>query len=345
MSASAPGGSGERQAMAVSVVIPLFNEGAAATPLYARLTRALEELPHPHEVILVDDGSTDDTFEQLMELRRADPAVKLIRLSRNFGQQTAISAGLERAAGEFVAVMDADLQDPPELLPVLLARLREGYDVAYAVRVSRREGWPKRVAYRAFYRLLRLVAKIEIPLDAGDFCMMRQQVVRVLNRLPERNRFIRGLRSWVGFRQIGVPYHRTVRADGGPKYTWGKLLRLSLDGLVSFSDLPLRLASYLGLVVSAASFAGILVVLSLRLFTDRSTPGFASQAIVTLFLGGIQLLTIGVLGEYVSRISDEVKQRPLYIASALIGWDEPVPPVVTAHVALLQDGPGSAVET
>ena len=307
----------------LSVVIPLYNEGSGVLRLlYDRLAAVLARLPGPCEIILVDDGSTDDTFQQLKQLHQQDPAVKVIRLSRNFGHQTAISAGLARAAGAHVAVMDGDLQDPPELLPALLAQLEQGYDVAYGIRASRQEGWIKRGAYHLFYRLLHRLARIEIPLDAGDFCVMKRRVVVAINNLPERNRFLRGLRSWVGFRQVGVPYPRAERAEGIPKYTWGKLLRLSLDGFVSFSDTPLRMASYLGFLVSLGSFIGIGAVLYFRLFTTLSIPGFASVAILILFLGGIQLLAIGVVGEYLGRIFDEVKQRPLYLESERLGWAE-----------------------
>jgi len=303
------------------VVIPVFNEGDLVRTLCARLRPVVSTLVDSYEIIMVDDGSTDDTVSHLRDLHREDQAIKLIRFTRNFGHQAAISAGLERASGELVAVMDGDLQDPPEMLPTLLARLHEGYDVVYAVRAGRRQaGWLKRATYRLFYRLLHTIAYVKMPLDAGDFCLMRQKVVRAINSLPERSRFIRGLRSWVGFRHVGVSYVRPGRAGGTPKYTWGKLLRLSLDGILSFSVFPLRIASYLGFLVSATSFTGILLVLYLRLFTERSIPGFASLAILFLFIGGIQLLTIGVMGEYLGRIFDEVKQRPVYLIDELVGW-------------------------
>jgi dolichol-phosphate mannosyltransferase len=306
----------------LSVVIPMYNEAAVVDELLERLEQALAPLGISWEVIAVDDGSADDTFERLCAQHERQPAIKAIRLARNFGHQTAISAGLARAGGECVAVIDGDLQDPPELLPQLLRKLDEGYDVAYGVRQHRPEGWLKQTAYYLFYRVLHATAQIDIPMDAGDFCVMRRHVVDAINRLPERNRFLRGLRSWFGFRQVGVPYARQPRAMGRPKYTWGKLFRLSLDGLISFSDTPLRMASYLGLLVSAGSFLGIALVLYLRLFTDRSLPGFASLAILILFTGGIQLLTVGVLGEYLGRIFDEVKQRPLYVTSELLGFAE-----------------------
>jgi polyisoprenyl-phosphate glycosyltransferase len=304
----------------VSVVIPVYNEGALVQTLYSRLYTVLSEVVDAYEIIVVDDGSTDDTFAHLLTLHKQNPDLKIMRLARNFGHQTAIATGLQRASGEIVAVMDGDLQDPPELLPSLIAKLEEGYDVVYAVRTHRPEGLIKRTAYRLFYRILRWVARIDIPLDTGDFCVMRGRVVRVLNSLPERNRFIRGLRSWVGFRQVGLPCSRDERAGGTPKYTLAKLMRLSLDGIINFSDFPLRLASYFGVLVSIASFVGIGVVLYFRLFTEASIPGFASLAILILFIGGVQLLTIGVVGEYLGRIFDEVKQRPLYVVEHLVGW-------------------------
>lgn len=313
----------------LSVVVPLLNEGALVEMLYQRLHGVVTRLQRSYEFIMVDDGSRDETFARLQQLHRQDDAVKIIRLARSFGHQAAISAGLLRASGEYVAVMDGDLQDPPELLATFLARLEEGYDVAYGIRSTRRESWPKRAAYRLFYRLLRAIARIDLPLDAGDFCMMHRRVVALINALPERNRFVRGLRTWVGFRQVGVPYARDARAGGTAKYTWSKLVRLSIDGLVSFSDVPLRLASYLGLIVSAGSFAGIGVVLYLRLFTEASIPGFASLATIILFLGGIQLLAIGVLGEYVGRIFDEVRQRPVYVVGTSVGWSEA--PAMSPH--------------
>ena len=307
----------------LSVVVPVFNEGALIRAFYQQLRDVLSQLPGTYEVILIDDGSSDETFSHLRALHAQDPAVKLIRLARNFGHQSAISSGLARAAGEYVAVMDGDLQDPPELLPTMLKRLEDGYDIAYGVRsIRKEEGWLKRVTSRGFYRLLRAVAEVHIPLDAGDFCLMRRCVVLAINRLPERNRFLRGLRSWFGFRQIGVPYTRGARAGGTTKFTWGKMFRFSLDGIISFSDAPLRLASYMGFLSALLSFCGIGMMLYIRLCTNRSIPGFASITIVVLFLGGVQLMTVGLLGEYIGRIFDEVKQRPLYVTSALIGWDD-----------------------
>ncbi|MBI2093770.1 MAG: glycosyltransferase family 2 protein [Candidatus Omnitrophica bacterium] len=308
--------------MVVSIVVPVYNEQQVLAPFFARLHAVLRCLPQPYEVIFVDDGSQDATFESLLALRAKDRSVKIIRLARNFGHQVAISAGLERSRGEYVAVMDGDLQDPPEVLPAMLGQLQQGYDIAYGVRSIRKdEGWLKRSTSFLFYRLLRWVAEIPIPKDAGDFCMMRKTVVDALNRLPERNRFLRGLRSWFGFKQIGVPYQRALRTEGRTKFTLGRMFRFSLDGIISFSIAPLRLASYLGFLSALVSFFGILVMLYVRLGTTHSIPGFASITIIVLFLGGVQLMTVGLLGEYIGRVYDEVKQRPLYVASEKIGWE------------------------
>lgn len=302
-----------------SVVIPICNEAELLETLHARLRQTLQHLSDAFEVIYVDDGSTDQSLAILRGVCARDPWVTVISLSRNFGHQTAISAGLWAARGDRVVVMDGDLQDPPEVITVLAAKSDEGFDVVYGVRKNRKESWPKRLAYRVFYRLLRWTAQVEIPLDAGDFCLMSRRVVDVVNRMPERNRFVRGLRSWVGLRQVGVPYERDGRLAGQAKYTWNKLWHLSLDGLVSFSYVPLRLALYLGLLVSAASFIGVLLVIWWRVSTRTPVTGFAALAVGILFLGGLQLLTIGVIGEYVGRIFEEVKQRPSWLIREVIG--------------------------
>jgi dolichol-phosphate mannosyltransferase len=304
----------------LSIIVPLYNEAELVNEFYGRVSATMREMAASYELIFVDDGSVDSTFDLLTLVQKHDPAVKIIRLARNFGHQSAISAGLESARGDVVAMIDGDLQDPPELIPRMIATLEQGYDVVYGVRKARKEGWLKVTAYWAFYRLLQTVARIDIPLDAGDFCVMNRQVVNALISLPERNRFIRGLRSWVGFRQTGLEYPRSARLAGEPKYTLRKLMRLALDGFIAFSDAPLRLAAYLGLAVSASSFVGILVVLYFRLFTDQSLPGFASVAVLMLFLGGTQLLSVGLAGEYLGRIYDEVKHRPLYVIRQTVGW-------------------------
>jgi len=309
------------QELEVSVVVPTFNEEANLPTLYERLTGVLTAQGLPYEIVLVDDGSADGTLAEIEQLRRQDPRVKYLRLARNFGHQAALTAGLAHASGRAVVVMDADLQDPPEVIPELLSRWREGYDVVYAIRRHRRESVTMRVAYALFYRLLHRVAAVDMPLDAGDFCLMDRRVVDQLNALPERNRFVRGLRTWVGFRQTGVPYDRQARHAGRSQYNFWKLLRLAVDGLVSFSYVPLRVASTMGFVVSLGSLVVGLYYLILRLAGHRDPAGFAGIIISVLFLGGVQLISIGIMGEYVGRIFDEVKSRPIFIVAEKEGFE------------------------
>jgi dolichol-phosphate mannosyltransferase len=297
----------------LSVVIPVFNEEENIIVLYSRLTAVLEDAHTDYEIIFVDDGSSDDSLNQLQNLSAKDKRVLVVELARNFGHQVAISAGLDFARGQAVAVMDADLQDPPEVLPEFLTKWREGHDVVYGVRERRKEQWLKRAAYAGFYRLLRRIASIEIPLDSGDFCIMDRRVVDLIISMPERNRFVRGIRSWVGLNQIGLRVERQARSAGNPKYTVGRLLLLALDGLISFSYLPLRTITMLGFSISLVSiFAAVFYALK-RLMTGLGPPGFATLVVAVFFLAGIQLITMGVIGEYVGHIFDEVKQRPLYV--------------------------------
>jgi dolichol-phosphate mannosyltransferase len=260
----------------------------------------------------------------MKEIHNSDQRVRIVNLSRNFGHQTAITAGLDYASGDIVAIMDSDLQDPPEVLPAFFQKQREGYDVVYAIRKNRKEGVLKKAAYTIFYRLLQRIANINIPLDSGDFCVISRRALNTLKSIPERNRFLRGLRGWIGFKQIGMEYDRDKRFAGEAKYTFSKLLKLAFDGFVSFSYMPLRLASILGLIVSALSFIGILIIFYLSFLTSKtlSVPGWASVAVIILFLGGVQLVTIGIIGEYIGRVYDEVKQRPLYVVQDVIGFDK-----------------------
>jgi dolichol-phosphate mannosyltransferase len=309
----------------LSVVLPVYNESDNLPELARRLGAVLEGLGETYEVIFVDDGSQDATQGILRSLHARDPHMRIVRLSRNFGHQAAISAGIDHARGDVIVIMDADLQDPPEEIPNLLAHWRQGYQVVYAIRHQRQEGLLKRSAYGFFYRSLHQVASIEIPLDAGDFCAIDRQVADVLRSMPERNRFIRGIRSWIGFRQIGVPYNRAARYAGKPKYSLFKLTRLALDGFFSFSYLPLRLASLLGLLVSIAGFFLAVWTIYKRLVLPEFPSGFATIVVGMMFLGGIQLLALGMIGEYVGRIFDEVKQRPIYIVRERWGFDPPNP--------------------
>ncbi len=298
----------------LSVVVPLYNEEATVDELHRRLAEVLGRVEPDFEVILVNDGSQDGTAGELGRIAQAGSRWRAIHFSRNFGHQAAVAAGLHYATGRAVVVMDADLQDPPELLEQMLARWREGYEVVYAQRVSReREGPLKRGLAWAYYRVLRAVAPVDIPADTGDFCLMDRKVVDQLIALPERNRYIRGLRAWVGFRQTSVQFQRAARFAGEPKYTFRKSLSLAFNGIISFSKAPLRLATWLGLLVSAMSFVLAIAFIIQKLTVGYDIRGWASTIVIILFLGGVQLLTIGIIGEYLSRIYDEVKQRPLYV--------------------------------
>lgn len=316
-----PDGRGGRGAQLLSIVVPLYNEERGLEPLFHRLERVAAGLDLDVEIVCVDDGSRDGTAAECRRRATGDPRIKLVRLSRNFGHQAAISAGLDFARGDAVIIMDGDLQDPPEAIPDLVARWREGYDVVYVIRRTRPEAWPKRVGYWLFYRVLGRLSDVEIPADSGDFGLMDRGVVQTLRRMPERNRFLRGLRSWVGLRQTAVAVDRRSRAAGESKYTFAKLKGLAMDGLISFSYAPLKLATRTGFVVSAGSFLFAAWVIALRLGWGIDIPGWASLVVVILFLGGIQLITIGILGEYVGRIYDEVKRRPLYLVAETTNLD------------------------
>lgn len=312
----------------LSIVIPVFNEEENITNLYERLIGASANWDLPFEVILVDDGSKDNTLNMLRNLHKKDYRFKFISFSRNFGHQTAVSAGLRYISGDVVAIIDADLQDPPEELYKFLDKWREGYQVVYGIRTKRKENFFKKTAYYIFYRILAWCSSIEIPLDSGDFCVMDRTIVDCLNSMPERNRFVRGLRSWIGYQQIGIPYERERRFAGDVKYTFRKLLRLALDGVVNFSYRPLQLTGAFGLVVCLLSFLGIVFYLIYRILdrkifglAPQDVPGFTTLILAILFIGGVQLFTLGVFGEYLGRIFDEVKQRPLYILKDQEGFE------------------------
>jgi glycosyltransferase involved in cell wall biosynthesis len=310
------------RAPTLSVVIPIFNEEETLQALFERLTAALDPLEDAFEVIFVNDGSRDASERMLREFQARDPRFKSVHFSRNFGHQTAITCGLDHARGRAVVAMDGDLQDPPEVLPDLLARWREGYDVVYAVRQKRKEGPFKRTAYKVFYWLLRRVSYLDIPLDSGDFSLIDHRVVDILKSMPERNRFVRGLRTWAGFRQIGYEYAREARFAGESKYSLGKLMKLAFDGLVSYSYVPLRLVSNVGLLVSATALGYMGYLLLSRLFGGTPIAGWTSTVVIVLFLGGVQLLSLGVIGEYVGRIFEEVKQRPHYVVRERVGFGD-----------------------
>ncbi len=310
----------------LSIVLPAHNEQEVLPQTHARLTACADAWAVDGveaTFLFVDDGSRDGTAALLDDLAARDPRTIAVHLTRNFGHQAAITAGLELATGHVVAVMDADLQDPPEVLPRFLERWREGNQVVYAVRQKRKEGPLKRAAYWAFYRLLAATSDVSIPLDAGDFCLMDRHAVDLLNRLPERQRFVRGLRTWVGLKQVGVPYERDARAAGEPQYTFGKLLALAADGLISFSGAPLRLVTRLGLCCAALSVLFLLWVLVDGLFRITSfNRGWPSLAALVTLLGSVQLVSLGIIGEYLSRIFLEVKGRPTYLIARVEGREQ-----------------------
>lgn len=297
----------------ISFVIPLFNEQENLPELHRRLRAALDPLDIEPEIILVNDGSSDATPTMIHMLSQADRRVVGVMLSRNFGHQAAVSAGIAECTGDAVIVMDGDLQDPPEVLEQFIARWRDGAEVVYAVRTKRKEGLLKRTAYGAFYRLLRKLSDIDIPLDSGDFGLMDRKVVNALLALPERQRFVRGLRCFVGFRQEGLVYERAGREAGAPKYTFKALVRLAMDGLISFSSAPLNLITYLGLGSCVFALGLIAWVMGRAIIGQRPPEGWASTMVVVLFFGSVQLLSLGIIGEYLRRIFLEVKGRPTYI--------------------------------
>jgi len=303
----------------ISVVVPVLNEERNVPELYRRIRATLEPAELDFELIYVDDGSTDRTPEILRELNGNDARVKSLHLTRNFGHQAAISAGLRAASGDAVVVMDGDLQDSPESLPAFIERWRAGYEVVYAVRARREASWLKRLAYRVFYRVLGHISQINVPLDSGDFSLMDRRVVDVLNAMPERTRFVRGMRSWAGFRQTGLALERGPRFAGEAKYTYGKLLRLALDGFFALSYKPLQLASLFGAVVSLLAFVLAVLLVFLKIVHGIPLQGWTSLIVAVLFLGGVQLISLGILGEYVGRIYDEVRDRPPYVVGNVVG--------------------------
>lgn len=304
--------------VALSVVAPVFNEAQIVRELLDRIVRAVEPLG-TFEVIVVDDGSTDGTWDVLVAAAPSFPGVRLVRLSRNFGHQVALTAGLDLARGDAVVTIDGDLQDPPEVIPDLVAQWRDGYDVVYGVRASRAgESRYKLWTARLFYRGIRRMSPIEIPEDAGDFRLLSRRAADALRSMPEQARFLRGMSSWIGYRQVGVPYERDARRLGETKYPTRKMLGFAADAVTSFSTTPLRLVSAAGfaMVGFCAIYLGYTLVVSL--FTDNTVQGWASVIVLVLLIGGVQLLSLGVIGEYVARIFDEVKERPLYVVSDVI---------------------------
>ncbi len=297
----------------ISIVAPVFNEEETLPEFYRRVRAVMDGLGEPWELVLVDDGSTDGSPRVCRELHEQDKRVRVVRFARNFGHQLAITAGMDHARGDAVVTIDSDLQDPPEVIPDLIARWREGYHVVYGVR-SEREGetWFKLFTARLFYRLIAALTDIRIPMEAGDFRLLDRQVVEEMRRMREHRRFIRGMTSWVGYRQIGVPYHRHARFAGQTKYPFRKMFRLALDAITGFSDVPLRLAWTFGAVLIGLGVVLGLVLLGLRLAGQAPLAGQGLMFTAALVLSGAQLLFLGILGEYIARIYDEVRNRPLY---------------------------------
>ncbi|MGF7068751.1 dolichol-phosphate mannosyltransferase [Priestia megaterium] len=297
-----------------SIVVPVYNEEEVIHETYRRLTEVMRSTKEAYELLFVNDGSKDRTAEIIKEYSEQDPAVVLLDFARNFGHQIAITAGMDYARGEAVVVIDADLQDPPELILEMIEKWKQGFDVVYAKRTKRKgETYFKKQTAAMFYRFLRAMTDIDIPLDTGDFRLLDRKVCNQMSSIQEKNRFVRGLVSWVGFKQIAVEYERDERLAGESKYPLKKMLKLSMDGITSFSYKPLKLASYAGVTLSGIGFIYLLVVMYLKLFTDSTITGWSSLIVIQLFFSGIILIILGMIGEYIGRIYDETKNRPLYI--------------------------------
>jgi glycosyltransferase involved in cell wall biosynthesis len=297
-----------------SIVAPIFNETGNLPELYRRVKENMDTTGEPWELVLVDDGSTDGSTDMIRALAKEDPRVRPVIFARNFGHQIAVTAGMDYARGQAVVIIDADLQDPPEVMLEMIARWREGYEVVYAVRTEREgESWFKLATASLFYRLIYRITDVDIPLDAGDFRLLDRKVVNVLKKMRERHRFLRGMSVWVGFRQIGVSYRRAARFSGETKYPLKKMIRFASDAITGFSYYPLQLATYLGFISAGLSIIAIPIVIIERLAGSKAFLGQATTLIAVLFLGGVQLISLGILGEYIGRIYDEARGRPLYI--------------------------------
>ena len=302
----------------LSIAIPLYNEEEVLPELLRRVTAVLDELPGgPHELVLVDDGSRDDTQRMVRSAVERDPRIVLVGLSRNFGHQAAFSAGLDHVTGDAVICMDGDLQDVPEAIPTLIARFREGYDVVYARRVRRKENVFLRASYYLFYRLLGRLSNTALPTDAGDFALLSRRALDEIRRLPERHRYVRGLRAWVGFKQIGVDVERAERRAGKSKYSLFKLVKLAGDGVFSFTIAPLRAATFVGAIAILLSFAYAVYAVWAKYFSTRSPQGFTALTVLMVFLAGVNMFFLGIIGEYVGRIYEQSKGRPSYIVDVV----------------------------
>jgi len=303
--------------VALSVVVPVYNEQASIAEFHRRLGAVLESVHGDCEVVYVDDGSTDATQKLLRDLRHADARIGIVVLSRNYGKEIALTAGIDHARGDAVVVIDADLQDPPELIPKLLEQWRSGFDVVYAKRTSRHgEGLARRVTAYVFYRVIQRLSRVRIPEDTGDYRLLSRRAVEALKKIREQHRFMKGLFAWIGYPQIAVPYQRDPRIGGKTKWSFWQLWNFALEGITSFTTIPLKVATYLGLVISLAALAFAAAIVLDTLLHGNPVPGYPSLMVVVLFLGGIQLMFIGILGEYLGRVFDETKARPLYFVAA-----------------------------
>ena len=309
----------------ISIVVPVYNEEDVLEELYRRMSIAMNDFEDSWELILVDDGSVDDSAKIIQQLHESDRRVKGISFSRNFGFQEAVTAGLQFSKGQAVILSDSDLQDPPEVIPEMIERWREGNDVVFGVRSSREgESWFKKLTALAFYRIIRRITSVEIPLDTGDFRLMDRRVVNAILEMPERNRFLRGMVPWVGYKQVGVPYEREPRFAGQSKFSSVRqMVPFAVDAITSFSYFPLQLATIFGFIIAGISLLAILVVIILRVFGPAdSLTGQATTLVAVLFLGGVQLISLGIIGEYLGRIYDEVKGRPLFLVQRKWGFDD-----------------------
>ncbi|MEW6494055.1 MAG: glycosyltransferase family 2 protein [Cyanobacteriota bacterium] len=309
-------------AVELSVIVPLYNEELNIDYLFERLTFVLNRLNMAYEIVCVNDGSRDKTLERLIEYHDQNPTIKVVNLSRNYGKEVALSAGLDYAKGRAVVPIDADLQDPPELIEDLVAKWREGYDVVYATRRSRHgESWLKRFTANAFYRIIDSISRVPIPRDTGDFRLLDRRVVDAIQQLPERTRFMKGLFAWVGFKQTSVLFDRPSRYKGETKWNYWRLWNFALDGIMSFSFVPLKVWSYVGLFVAIPTFFYASFLVLRTIFFGVDLPGYASIMVAVLFLGGVQLVSLGVIGEYLGRVYEEVKGRPLYLVRETYGFN------------------------
>ena len=307
-----------------SIVVPVFNEQEVLEEFYKRLFVVVEKLSESYEIVFVNDGSEDESLDIMKQLQNRNSKIKILDFSRNFGHQIAITAGMDYSNGRAVIIIDADLQDPPEVISNFVEKWKQGYDIVYGVREQRQgESIFKKLSAKLFYRILRRMTNVDIPVDAGDFRLIDRKVVDVFSQqIREKNRYIRGLTSWVGFKQVGVLYKRDKRFAGETKYPLRKMVKLGLDGIISFSNIPLKIVSFFGFLAAGSSFLYAIYALAMRVFTNQTIPGWTSLVLAVVFLGGVQLLSLGLIGEYISRINDESKGRPLYIIKKVFKKNE-----------------------